>query len=84
MKKIMTIALLFAAITSAYAHPDSATCTDQPSDTPEKANTAKDAPAPIATPAADHSAAGTTDKSVIYVGTNDFSLALVREGIRKA
>ncbi len=82
MKKIMIIGLLLAAIATAKAQtPDTDTHSvrqpDANVETPPSPAAAHDAPA-----AGDHSAAGGMDRSIIYVGTNEFNLALVREGIR--
>ena len=82
MKKILITALVLNAITTAHAqtHPSAAdgTATAQNKDTKAKPETT-----PATTPAKESTAAA-TDDSANLVGTNDFYLALIREGVRKA
>ena len=77
MKSILIIALALATFSSAAAQgrkvSDSA---KQTKDTKKNAKKAKSTAAPAS--------AAATDDSANYVGTNDFYLALIREGVRKA
>jgi hypothetical protein len=76
MKSILTLALILVTITAAHAGAPAAT--DALAPKTEKAT-------PVQTPATivkDATAAATDDLSQ-YIGTNDFNLALVREGVRK-
>jgi myo-inositol-hexaphosphate 3-phosphohydrolase len=74
MKKIIIIALTLIAFTTAEAQTNKTAKTETTTTQTVKADTK-------ATPALPTAAA--TDDSANYVGTNDFNLALIREGIRK-
>jgi hypothetical protein len=74
MKKILFLSLTILVVnTIGYAGDDAKTA-------PEKDNKEKTKPA---TPAPAIKSAPSGDASVIYLGTNEFYLALVREGILK-
>jgi hypothetical protein len=76
MKKILALTLISTlAFASANAHPKAGK------------HTKPQAPAP--TPSRHHAkdqtkARAASDESANYIGTNDFYLALIREGVRKA
>ena len=77
MKNILLLALILAAYSAASAHSHPTTADRQslkPKPQTKAATKAATAPA----------SAAAKDDSANYVGTNDFYLALVREGIRKA
>jgi hypothetical protein len=82
MKKIFITALILAACSAAQAHtrgtakPDAAPPRHEEQSKPSK-------PAPDPAPKGGKTAASSEDMSG-YVGTNDFYMALVREGVRKA
>jgi hypothetical protein len=79
MKKILPLALTLTVYTAAKSQtPPSAESDRRP--TPPAAAT----PRTTETPATKPATAAATDDSANYVGTNDFYLALVREGVRAA
>jgi hypothetical protein len=81
MKKILTIALILTAGTSAFSQSNKTTHgKTTPAVRPAGHKHAQAAAIGAAAPAS----AAATDDSANYVGTNDFYLALVREGVRKA
>jgi biotin carboxyl carrier protein len=80
MKKIMITALVFAAFATARAQ----TPATAPAAAQSKPRTETSAKEQTPAPAAKEGTAAATDDSAGYVGTNDFYLALVREGIRRA
>ena len=77
MKSILIIALALATFSSAAA---------QGHKTSDAAKANKDIKkhSRKTKPAAAPASAAATDDSANYVGTNDFYLALIREGVRKA
>ncbi len=78
MKNIITIAALLIA-TSSFAQT-STTTADKKSNETTKTIEVKDAKA---TPATKDATAKYDDDSSQFVGTNDFNLVLVREGVKK-
>lgn len=77
MKSILIIALEFITFSSASAQDHKTSeAVKQNKDIKKHSKKAKPAAAPAS--------AAATDDSANYVGTNDFYLALVREGVRKA
>ena len=78
MKNIIIIAALLIA-TSSFAQTN--TTTDKKSNETTKTVEVKDAKA--TTPATKDATAKYDDDSSQFVGTNDFNLVLVREGVKK-
>ena len=76
MKNILLLTLVLAAYGSVSAHSHKAAA--------KEVEVSKTAVKPIDKNATAPASAAATDDSANYVGTNDFYLALVREGIRKA
>ena len=74
MKKLIIIAALLTAFTAAQAQTP--TTADVKTAKTEKAAETK-------TPATDDATAKKEDNTSAFVGTNDFYLALVREGVKK-
>jgi hypothetical protein len=79
MKNIITIAALLIA-TSSFAQTNTTTA-DKKSNETTKTVEVKDAKA--TTPATKDATAKYDDDSSQFVGTNDFNLVLVREGVKK-
>ena len=74
MKKILLTALVLTAFTAAQAH---SVKTEKSSTTPPAKSNHKSSKAHTG-----NATAGSKDNSANYIGTNDFNLALVREGVR--
>ena len=73
MKKLIIIAALLTAFTAAQAQTPATAATEVKT---EKATEPK-------TPATNDATAKKEDDSSAFVGTNDFYLSLVREGVKK-
>ena len=80
MKNIIIIAALLIATTSSFAQTTTTTADKKPNET-TKTVEVKDAKA--TTPATKDATAKYDDDSSQFVGTNDFYLVLVREGVKK-
>jgi hypothetical protein len=80
MKNIIIIAALLIATTSSFAQTNNTTTADKKSNETTKTIEVKDAKA---TPATKDATAKYDDDSSQFVGTNDFNLVLVREGVKK-
>jgi hypothetical protein len=79
MKKIITIAALLIAFTAAHAQTNETASTDKKTNEATKPVDKKDTQAP----AAKDATASYDDDSSQYVGTNDFYLKMIREGVKK-
>lgn len=79
MKKILIMAMLCSVVSLAQAETPKAAKPAEQSQTEQKAK--EQTPATL-TPAKESSASN--DDTAGFVGTNDFYLALIREGIRRA
>jgi hypothetical protein len=79
MKKIITIAALLIAFSAAHAQTNNTIAADKKATETTKATGAKD----TKTPAAKDATASYDDDSSQYIGTNDFYLKMIREGVKK-
>ena len=80
MKNIITIIALLIA-TSSFAQTNTTATADKRSNETTKTIEVKDAK--TTTPAAKDATAKYDDDSSQFVGTNDFNLLLIREGVKK-
>ena len=81
MKNIIIIAALLITTSSVFAQTNNTTTADKKSNETTKTAEVKDAKA--TTPATKDATAKYDDDSSQFVGTNDFYLVLVREGVKK-
>ena len=81
MKNIITIAAILIMTSSAVAQTHSTTTADKKSNETTQTVEVKDAK--TTTPATKDATAKYDDDSSQFVGTNDFYLVLVREGVKK-